>query len=192
MSEQAIVDRIISDARAEAEKIVALAEEKAKKTVGEARLKAERSEAGNRAEVKKRTESILEGKSASARLECAKIMLAEKRRVIDEIYKKALDGLNALTKSEALYLATRLLEQFAEEGDEIVFAKNYRYMKEVSDLSYVKEKGLKVSAKYADIEGGFILVGKSSDKNLSYTALLADDREANQADIALEVFKDGR
>ena len=109
MNEQAIVDRIISDAENEAKAIISEAERKAQETVSEALLRAERVKTGVKAEVKLRTDAVLEGKSASARLDCAKILLGEKRRVIDEVYARALAGLNALKEGDALYLASRLL-----------------------------------------------------------------------------------
>lgn len=55
----------------------------------------------------------------------------------------------------------------------------------------VAEKNLKNSGKTADIDGGFILIGKNSDKDLSYGALLALDREERQAEIAAKLFSDG-
>ena len=94
-----------------------------------------------------------------------------------------------MNKADAVFLANRLLSAYAEDGDEIVFAENYRFVQEVSALPVVREKGLKVSPKSAKIDGGFMLCGKNSDKNLSYGALLAADREEFQADIAVSLFK---
>lgn len=188
MSEQAIVERIISDAHAEAEEIIKEAENKAADTVAEASLRAERNKKGTEAEVKERVKGIFDGKAAAARLDCAKIMLGEKRGVIDGIYSRALGQLIELNKTDALYLAEKLLTAYAEEGDEIVFAENYKYAQDVLKLSVVKEKNLKASSERGKFDGGFILCGKSSDKNLSYGALLAADREVNQAEIALHLF----
>lgn len=191
MNEQAIVDRIISDAQKEAEAIIAAAERKAEETISQATQNAERVKKGVETEVKQKTDAIFDGKAATARLDGAKILLCEKRGVIDEVYARALAGLNDLKEGDALYLADKLLSAYAEEGDEIVFAHGYRYQKGVAALHVVKEKGLKVSPAQADIDGGFILVGKNSDKDLSYGALLSLDREQNQADIASHIFIKG-
>lgn len=191
MNEQAIVDRIISDAEKEAAAIISEAERKAQETVSEALLYAERVKTGVKAEVKQKTDGIFDGKAATARLDGAKILLGEKRGVIDEVYARALKALNELKEGDALYLAARLLKEHAEEGDEIVFAGNYRYRKGVEGLEIVKEKKLKVSSAQADIDGGFILVGKNSDKDVSYGALIAADREEKQAEIAAKIFITG-
>ena len=188
MSEQAIVEKIIADAKAEAQAIIADAERKAANTVAEANGRAERRKQGEKTASEKRAESILEGKAATARLDSAKILLGEKRAVIDEVYARALKNLQDLGKAEALHLFSRLLEEFAEEGDEVMFAENFKYAQEAAKLDIVKDKKLKVSAKRADIDGGLLLKGKSSDKNLSFGALLAADREEYQAEIAALIF----
>ena len=188
MSEQAIVDKIIADAKQEAEAIIADAEKKAEATIAAANARAGKRLQGEKAAAEKRAESILDGKAATARLDSAKILLGEKRAVIDEVYARALKGLKELGKAEALHLISKLLEEYAEEGDEVLFAENFKYAPDVSKLDVIKEKKLKVSAKKADIDGGVLLVGKNSDKNLSYSALLAADREEHQAEIAAKIF----
>ncbi len=92
-------------------------------------------------------------------------------------------------RRESVAVAERLLNAYAEEGDEIVFAENYKFAQDVAKLSVVAEKKLKIALKGANIDGGFILRGEKSDKDLSYGALLALDREAHQAEIAKRLFK---
>lgn len=191
MSEQAIVERIISDAEEEARQIISDAEEKAKATIAEANVRVERNKQGTEAEVKAKAQSIFDGKAATARLDGAKILLGEKRGVIDALYSRALEKLLGLGETETLSLCTRLLTEYAEEGDELVFAENFRYEKSVAALPIVKEKKLKISKEHAAIDGGMILSGKNSDKNLSYGAILAMDREEQQARIASVIFDSG-
>ncbi len=188
MSEQAIVEKIIADAEQEAQAIVADAQKKAEATIAAANARAERKRQGEKVSADKKAESILEGRAATARLDSAKIMLGEKRAVIDEVYARALKSILNIGKAEALHLFEGLLKEYAEEGDEIVFAENFAYAQEVGQLAIVKERKLKVSPKRADIDGGCLLIGKSSDKNLSFGALLAADREENQASIAAAIF----
>ena len=188
MSEQSIVERILYDADMEARTVISEAEKKAAETVALASERAKRNKEGALAEAKEKATAILDGKAASARLECSKILLGEKRGVIDAVYSRALKQLNALNKTESVRLAEGLLTQYAEAGDEIVFAENYCFASDVSKLSVVRERKLKVSSKKAKIDGGLLLIGKNSDKNLSFPALLAEDRELMQAEIASVIF----
>lgn len=188
MSVQAIVDRIIADAETKAAATEAEARAAAEKMTADTLRGIERDRAGVAAEISARTKAILDGKAATARLDCAKILLAEKRRVLDEVYAQALRGLKNLERPKAVALAARLLETYAEIGDEIVFADGYKYAGDVANLPVVAEKKLKVAVKTADIDGGFVLSGKNSDKDLSFSALLAADREERQAEIAAKIF----
>ena len=189
MSAEAIVERIISDAEKGAEEMLLEARGKAAEVIAEAQRHADRNKAGTEAELKAKIKGIEDGKAATARLDSAKILLAEKRRVIDTVYENALKKLIALDKRESLVIADRLLNLYAEEGDEIVFAANYPYAQDVAKLSVVAEKKLKIALKGADIDGGFVLRGKKADKDISYGALLSLDREEHQADIARKLFK---
>ena len=189
MSTQVLVERILADAKTEADAIVAEAEAKAEKIIAEATARAEKYRQATEAEVGEKCKSILEKRAAAARLDSAKVLLREKRRVLDAIYDEALSRLLELSKEESVKLIASLLACYAEEGDEIVFAKNFPYASEVKLLPIVAEKGLIVAEKTEDFSGGIRLRGKISDKDLSYGALLFADREENQAKIAAELFK---
>lgn len=191
MSKEAILERIISDAQTAAEAAVAEAENRAARIVEEAQTRAERDKKGTQALIAEKRKSIFDGKSATARLDSAKVLLAEKRRVIDTVYAQALEKLKKLPQSDAVRLAEVLLSAYAEEGDELVFATNFQYKAQVLKLSVITEKHLRNSGKTADIDGGFVLLGKKSDKDLSYGALLALDREEYQSEIAAKLFAGG-
>lgn len=188
MSKEGIVERILSDAQTQSESIISAAEKRAGEIIAEALAQSERDGAGVRAEVAERCSAIKSGKAAEARLDSAKILLAEKRKVIDGVYGRALTELKRLKKAEAVALADKILNEFAETGDEIAFAEDFGYAKEVAELDVVKEKKLKISLKADGVNGGFVLRGKTCDKDVSYGALLLADREERQADIAAAVF----
>jgi hypothetical protein len=81
------------------------------------------------------------------------------------------------------------LKEYADENDEIVFAEKYPYADDASRLPVIGEKKLKIPEKRAKIDGGFMLCGLISDKDLSFDALLQADRDEYQAEIAAELFK---
>ncbi len=190
MSKEGIVERILSDADERAQSIIDAATKRAAEIIGEAENSAKRDEAGVRAEVEEKCAAIKSGKAAEARLDSAKVLLAQKRRVIDSIYERALASLKELKKSDAVAFANKILEEYAEEGDVIAFASDFKYAQEVSRLAVCKEKNLKISLNDENVVGGFVLRGKTADKDVSYRALLSLDREENQVEIAAEVFPD--
>lgn len=188
MGKEEIVNRIIADAEAEAAEILRAAEERASGIISaaEERAATERTETEN--EANGRAKRISEGKAAEARLDSAKILLAEKRRVMEQIYQDALKKLLSMDEKSTLALLEKLLLEHAEEGDEIVFAEGFPYVNSVSALPVIKGRKLTVAAERAAISGGCILRGKLCDKDLSYGALLNADKEEYQAEIAAKIF----
>ena len=192
MGKEDIVTRILSDAEAEAAEIVRAAEERAREITAAAKARAAEDMAEAKAEASERARRILEGKAAAARLESAKILLAEKRKIMDGIYAGALEKLLTLSERDSLKLIENLLDENAEEGDVIVLAKNFKYALGVEKLPVIKSRGLTLSKERADISGGCLLRGKKSDKDLSYAALLNADKEEYQADIAFNLFNSSK
>lgn len=188
MGKEEIVSRILSDAEAEAAEILRLSRERAEGIISAAEERAAKERIETETEANERAKCILEGKAASARLDSAKIVLAEKRRVMDEIYARALNKLLDMFEYDALKLLTKLLSEYAEEGDEIVFAENFAFAESAAALPIIDELKLTISAERVNISGGCILRGKRCDKDLSYSALLNADREEYQAKIAAKLF----
>lgn len=188
MGTEDIVARILSDADAEAAEIVASAEQSAKETLAAAERRAEERMAETREEVALRAQKIADGRAAAARLDAQKLLLFEKRRAIDEIYARALQSLMQLGKADSLRLVGNVLEAYAEEGDEVLFAEDYPYAAEAEKLPVFTRKKLVASAERAAVKGGFLLRGKLCDKDLSFGALLAADREKAEAELAARLF----
>lgn len=129
MSEQSIVERILYDADVEARTVISEAEKKAAETVALASERAKRNKEGALAEAKEKATAILDGKAASARLECSKILLGEKRGVIDAVYSRAkeaveafapLNEILALSCKEKIGRAKYIKEDNLKEFDEIL------------------------------------------------------------------------
>ena len=189
MSKEAIIKRIRQDAEAEAEKLIRTAKAEAESIVSAATARAEAERAQAVSEAEERAARLLEVNAAAARLDSAKVLLAEKRRVIEEIYARALQKLLTLGEKESLALVERLLSEGAEAGDEIVLAEGYPYADGVKALPVVKERGLVVASERAPVVGGLVLRGVRCDKDLSFKTLLDADMDAHQAELAAKLFK---
>ncbi len=189
MGKEEIVARILSDAEREAEAIVAEAQNSADEAIGEAKSKAAALKAETEEEIAGRAKRISEGKAAAARLDSSKRLLAEKRRVIDEIYRRAAERLLSLGEHDSLALISRLLKENGEAGDEVEFAADYPYAEKAARLPVLSEMGLKVSAERTVRGGGFVLHGKVCDKDVTFSALLARDRAEHEPALAAKLFK---
>lgn len=193
MSVESIVERIRSDGKTEAEAILAAEKRKAEETENGAKAEAERLRRETESDVEKRAAAVAAHFAATARLDVKKIMLAARKKAVENVYAEAKKRLIDLGEEETLALFNRLLCLYAEEGDAVIFADGFRYTEGVKLLPVFAEKKLKAvsdGAAFAGvkIDGGLYLAGKTADKDLSFDALLKADREENESRIAAELF----
>ena len=193
MSVESIVERIRSDGKTEAEAILAAGKRKAEETENGAKAEAERLRRETESDVEKRAAAVAAHFAATARLDVKKIMLAARKKAVENVYAEAKKRLIDLGEEETLTLFNRLLCLYAEEGDAVIFADGFRYTEGVKLLPVFAEKKLKAVADGAafagvKIDGGLYLAGKTADKDLSFDALLKADREENESRIAAELF----
>lgn len=193
MSVESIVERIRSDGKTEAEAILAAGKRKAEETENGAKAEAERLRRETESDVEKRAAAVAAHFAATARLDVKKIMLAARKKAVENVYAEAKKRLIDLGEEETLALFNRLLCLYAEEGDAVIFADGFRYVEGVKLLPVFAEKKLKAvsdGAAFAGvkIDGGLYLAGKTADKDLSFDALLKADREENESRIAAELF----
>ena len=193
MSVESIVERIRSDGKTEAEAILAAGKRKAEETENGAKAEAERLRRETESDVEKRAAAVAAHFAATARLDVKKIMLAARKKAVENVYAEAKKRLIDLGEEETLTLFNRLLCLYAEEGDAVIFADGFRYTEGVKLLPVFAEKKLKAvsdGAAFAGvkIDGGLYLAGKTADKDLAFDALLKADREENESRIAAELF----
>lgn len=193
MSVESIVERIRSDGKTEAEAILAAGKRKAEETENGAKAEAERLRRETESDVEKRAAAVAAHFAATARLDVKKIMLAARKKAVENVYAEAKKRLIDLGEEETLTLFNQLLCLYAEEGDAVIFADGFRYTEGVKLLPVFAEKKLKAvsdGAAFAGvkIDGGLYLAGKTADKDLSFDALLKADREENESRIAAELF----
>lgn len=188
MGKQEIIDRIISDAEAAADLMIAEANAKAEELLAEAEARCKRETADTERECQEFAKDLQEKKAAAARLEIAKVLLSEKRKVLDYIYSVALAKLKEQSLQDPRSFYGSLLEKYAEQGDVVYFSKGFAFVDEISSLPIFAAKSLRIATEAADIDGGILLVGEKADKDVSLNALIEQDKERFLSSIAAEIF----
>jgi len=196
MEAQSVIDKILADAGAEAEKITKEAQQK--EAAQQANL------AGQLQEYNKQTESLAQKAAkdeeshilAAARMEVAKEFLAEKRKILDEVFTRARRQLQNLPDDQYRNLITKLLLEAVETGDEEVIVDKNEYRIDQQFIDQINQKlsssgkaDLRLSQDRADIEGGFILRRGKIKTNVSFDVLLAHARNELEIELAKELFE---
>ena len=192
-----VVDKILADAKAEAAKIKKQAEEN--EAAEQAKLSKQLEEYKKQTEVlaKKAGEDEESHILAAARMDIAKQLLAEKRKILDEAFKKARQQLQDLPDEEYRALFTKMMLETVETGDEEVIVDknenriNQDFIDKVNQKLSSKVKGhLKLSNQKQNIGAGFILKRGQIKTNVSLDVLLDQARKQLEIDLAKELFKD--
>lgn len=188
----AIIAKIIDDAEKAAADVIAEAEAKAKAIIGEADNLAEEYRREHLAGLDEEKKLILERRQAVARLDVKKRYLEEKQNGVNKVMEQAERKLNALSDKEYVALITSMLDNYAEDGDGLIFSKSKEKLFDKTFVKkYAESSGKKVTFNgYGDFKGGMILTKNGIDKNLTFDTILQDFRTERQAEIAARLFDD--
>jgi len=196
MNAEEVVQKIYSEANAEAERILSEAESK---------VAAEEAELNSRlADYRKESESLAVSAAeekmsrmlASGRMELRKEELFVRQGLLDEVFEKASERLIALDDDAYSKLMESLLVKAVETGsEEVVVGKNESRL----DAGFVKRVNrnlgpgfrgnLQFVSNKANISGGFILRRGKVQTNVSVEVLIFQAREALELEISAELFE---
>jgi V/A-type H+-transporting ATPase subunit E len=197
MNAEPVLEKILSDACVEAEKI---------KKAAEAKWEQEQAQLDEQLREYCKETDLLAQKAgeekkahllAVARMDIAKQLLAEKRKILDEVFEQARQQIEKLSDEQYHKLMTKLMLEAVETGDEEVVVDNQerridqKFIEKINKQLGSSQKGdLKLSEERADIGGGFILKRGRIKNNVSVEVLLARARGQLEIELAKELFED--
>lgn len=195
MGADEVVGKILADAGAGAEKIKEQAQEE--RAAEKAKLDEQLSE------YKKQTELLAQKKAddekmhllAAARMDIAKEHLAEKRKILDEVFEHANDRLRSLSDDQYRELMAKLMCAAVETGDEEVIVDtgekriDFDFIKQINrKLGPGYHGNLKLAGQTQDIGVGFILRRGKIKNNVSIDVLLVEARKELEIELAKDLF----
>lgn len=184
---KAIIEKILSEAREKVKEINAEAKTSCADRIADAEIWSEKYTAAQTEILKKDEESIISGKKLNAELDVKKAVLKAKREAVEKALSLAYEKLLSLDKKAYLALVKKMIDENADDGDTIILSSDG--VLSVNDLN-VKDFGAKeltVSATKGDFKGGVMLIGKKSDKDLSFESVIAAKREELTA-VAVKIL----
>jgi len=195
MNAEQVINKILAEARQQAEAIVQEASEKRDQKMRqlEDELSAYREETERLA-----VEAAEDRRSrmlATARMENARAMLKAKTELLDEVFAGAEDRIAKMPDEQYKALVTKLMSQAVETGDEeVIVGKDEKritgdLIKQVNRQLGTGFKGnLRLSDQRADIKGGFILKRGRVQVNAAVEVLVGRLREAMEMELAARLF----
>ena len=189
MQGDAIVKRILSDAKNKADEVVLQAEEKAKAIVDSAKEYSDKKQNETAMKAQEKSQQIFDRYETLSRIEGNKILLNKKQNVLKDLKNQALDVLLGLDKKEKLKLIEKLIKDNAEKEETVLLNVKGLTISDVEELKVVKSLSLKVEKNKVENQIGIILSSKTCDKNLLFADLIENAFENNQLEINRLLFK---
>jgi V/A-type H+-transporting ATPase subunit E len=196
MDAEQVTEKILADARAEADKLAGEAKEK--ESAEQASLKEQLQDYNKKTETlaKKAGEDKKAHILAAARMDIAKDYLAEKRKVLDEVFTETHQKLQDLSDADYKALCSKLMLEAVETGDEEVIVDNketrinQEFIKQINRKLGPGFKGnLRLAREKQDLGGGFILRRGKIKNNVSFEVLLTQARKELEIDLAKQLFE---
>ena len=195
MEAEQVVEKILADAKAEAEKI----KKQAGKKQAEEQAKFDEQLKEHKQQTKILAEKLAKDKKlhllAAARMNIAKEQLAEKNKILDEVFNQARQNLKNLPDEKYRRLITNLMLEAVETGDEEVIIDKEEKRIDDALIEQVNRKlgperkgNLKFSDEKMPVGAGFILRKEKVKTNVSIDVLLSRAREELEIKLAKNLF----
>lgn len=189
-----LVERILGDARIEADAVLKQAEESCDEVRAQAaRERAQMQQAADKQQADA-VAAIRDRSRTNAELFARKQALEKRRAVIDRVFEAAYAKLCALSEGERGDVCKKMLLSEAEGGETLVPAKADRAAIDamLADANKaLQQKGLSpatMAKEDAAIAHGFLLRGSGYEKDCSFQALLHDARTGEETNVASILF----
>jgi V/A-type H+-transporting ATPase subunit E len=196
MNAEQVVEKILSQARAEADQLMSSADETARKENQrlEKEMEALRQETSKLAEAA--GQDKLSRMLAAARMQNAKDLLAAKGQILDELFARVKQRVEQMPDNEYLELMKRFLQKAVRTGqEEVIVGKNETRINPAfinklnAELHWQAKGGLQLSPTREDIGGGFILSSGKVRINASTDVLVGQLRDKMEMELAAELFQ---
>lgn len=195
MGTEEVVEKILADARAEAEKIKNQADEK----LADEKAKFDEQLKEHKEKTKALADKLAKDKRlhllAAERMNIAKEQLAEKNKILDEVFDQAKQQLQSLPDEQYRRLIANLMIETVETGDEEVIIDSQEKRIDADLIDQVNSKlgsdrkgNLKLADEKMPVGAGFILRRGKVKTNVSINVLLSRARNELEIDLAKDLF----
>ncbi len=193
MSIEKITSKILDDAKDQAEASLNEARLRAESIVNDAREKAKELEMSLTSSGEIERDKLMGRRKSVAEIDGRKIVLAEKRKLIDKAFEEAADIIASMDKEEYTGLLFEKIIQGEAKGCELVLNQKDRdSIGEILVSKVNKELGegsLKLSEEVRNIKGGFLLKRGRIYINSSIENMISDVKEELITEVAEKLFR---
>jgi len=195
-----LVERILSDARAQAERLLGEAQKEKKEILASAKREAEGRFSRKLNAISREAEEEKKQRVTMGSLDSRNEILAEKQVLMQEVFDRALQSIVELPAFDYLAMMVKsLVEVTRERGGEVLLSPRDRERvgedlvnRANAELSKSGKEGLlTLAGETREISGGFILRSEGVEVNNSIEAQINSRREELEPRVVEILFGDG-
>jgi len=189
-----LAERILANARADAEAVQQQAEAEQKKVKELADHNVQQMQCEAELQAQRAREDVIERSRTNAQLQCRKHALTAKRQLIQQAFDQAFESLNALQGEQREQLLVDLAVSEAAGGETIAPAQAdqeaiARLLGNINrKLAEAGKVEVVLGESVSGISGGFLLKSEGFEKNCSFEAVLRSVREDEETRVAQILF----
>ncbi len=201
MSAEKIVEKILSDARAEAQRILEGAQAQAAQIREQAEREAQRQRDLILAHAQQEAQSRRRAQLAAATAAARNAVLEAKRALLERVFSQVAERIATMPAHEYKNWLLQLLLRAVETGDEeVILSPGDRQtlgealVREANAqlAQHGKRGALRLSMETRDIGRGFILKGKNSEINVTLKTLLRRAQDELEIEVARMLFEEAQ
>ena len=177
-----LIQKILEDAKIEADKIKEEADKKRKEIIHEQEIKGNKEKGIYLEKAREEIQSLENLILSEAQMNVRDGLLKVRQDMLDKAFDLAKDKLANLGDKEYIDFIKKKLEEFDLKGNETLVVAKER-------LELVKSLGLKLEiSETQTVTSGFILLTENVNYNFSFDSLIEFQREDLEAEIAKVLF----
>lgn len=190
-NKEVIIEKIISDAQSIVDDILSKAQQEVKSIESKTNDTIEALRAVEIPKGEKQAQEILQRKEMVTALDCKKLVLSKKTKIIDEVFLSIADDMRKNNKKGYISLIENMIKKVCDDNDKVIISK---YDKDIITKSVIekiaKESGKKISLSndMGDFCGGVILSGEKFDKNLTLEVEFEEIKQQHELEITKILF----
>ncbi|MCI2430809.1 V-type ATP synthase subunit E [Candidatus Acetothermia bacterium] len=197
MSAEKIVEKILSEARAEAQSILEKARAQTQEIRQQAQTEAQRQAEQILTQAREEAQSRRRAQLSQAQLAARNAVLNARRTALTQVFTEAETRLQQMPADDYRAWLLQMIPQAAQRGDEeLILSTSDRqaleeaFLRELNEkLSQMGKRGqMKFSSETRELGRGFVLKGTNSETNMTLTMLLKQAQEELEMDVARLLF----
>lgn len=197
MSAEKIVEKILSDARTEAQAILEKARAQAQEIRHQAQIEAQRQAEQILTQAREEAQSRRRAQISQAQLAARNAVLSARRAMLDRVFSEAQSRLEQMPAGEYRAWLLQTIPQAVQTGDEELIlspsdqqALGEAFLRELnSKLAQMGKRGqIKFANERRELGRGFVLKGRNVETNMTLRMLLKQAQEELEIDVARLLF----